>query len=353
MINLSLGALPGVQALEITGLIRDAREAIQEAADQGVVVVAAAGNDYGSICGSPGFSPRALCVVATDRDELKSSFSNFAANEEMDVVAAPGGSGTFFCEDDVISTIPAGAEGFCSDKVDTPNYDFYAGTSMASPHVAGAAAVLTAQGRTGEETVDVLESTARTPVAETRGTYTPAYGFGIIDLEAATAAPGGGPDPDPDTPPGNDPPADNPPPDDPPADAALANATPPTASAGPDDDGRCSNSVVGSKSGEGLTGTAGSDRLSGKGGDDRLSGDAGNDCLRGGGGADRLSGGDDDDDLRGGRGGDRIKGGDGDDRIHAARGARDGISCGAGEDTAIVNAEKDRVARNCETVHAR
>jgi len=43
----------------------------------------------------------------------------------------------------------------------------------------------------------------------------------------------------------------------------------------------------------------------------------------------------------------------GDDTIHAARGARDRINCGAGEDTSIVNAEKDRVAGNCETVRAR
>jgi hypothetical protein len=35
----------------------------------------------------------------------------------------------------------------------------------------------------------VLKSTARTPVAGTRGTYTPLYGYGIVDAAAAVAAP--------------------------------------------------------------------------------------------------------------------------------------------------------------------
>jgi serine protease len=60
---------------------------------------------------------------------------------------------------------------------------------MATPHVAGVAALLTAQGRTVDQVYSVLESTARTPVAGTRGTYTPTYGFGIVDAAAAVAAP--------------------------------------------------------------------------------------------------------------------------------------------------------------------
>ncbi|CAN5677631.1 hypothetical protein BH20ACT23_BH20ACT23_25960 [soil metagenome] len=190
VINLSLGALPGIQALAITGLLSDTREAIDYAVSKGVVVVAAAGNDFASICGEPAFDPDALCVVATDRLENKAAYSDFALDESpTNVVAGPGGAAVLACEEDVISTVPAEAGGFCTDDVGTPGYDFYAGTSMATPHVAGVAALLTGQGRDREEVESLLKSTARTPGAGTRGTYTPIYGYGIVDAAAAVAAP--------------------------------------------------------------------------------------------------------------------------------------------------------------------
>jgi serine protease len=189
VINLSLGALPGVQALPIVGILDDAKRAINYAVSKGVVVVAAAGNDFASICGEPGFSPNALCVVSTDRNEARSSFSNFAVSQDLNVVAGPGGAAFLSCEEDVISSVPAEAEGFCTGAVGTPGYDFYAGTSMATPHVAGVAALLTAQGRGVSQVYAVLKSTARTPGVAIRGTYTPTYGFGIVDAAAAVAAP--------------------------------------------------------------------------------------------------------------------------------------------------------------------
>jgi len=112
VINMSLGALPGVQALAITGVIADTREAVAYAVSRGVVVIAAAGNDFASICGEPAFDPNVLCVVATDPDEARASYSNFGVSQAPDnVVAAPGGAGTLFCEDDVVSTVPSSAGG--------------------------------------------------------------------------------------------------------------------------------------------------------------------------------------------------------------------------------------------------
>ena len=189
VINLSLGALPGVQALTLVGEIDDTKQAINYAVSRGVVVVAAAGNDFASICGEPAFNANALCVVSTDRNEARSSFSNFAVDQDVNVVAAPGGAAFLSCQEDVISTVPAGTGGFCSESEDTPGYDFYAGTSMATPHVAGVAALLTAQERDVFEVYEVLKDTARNPVTGLRGTYDPVYGYGIVDAAAAVAEP--------------------------------------------------------------------------------------------------------------------------------------------------------------------
>ena len=190
VVNLSLGALPGVQALTFTGVISDVQEAISYARERGVVVVAAAGNDFVSpLCGTPAFDAGALCVVSTDKREARSAFSNFALNQELDAVAAPGGSLAPVCGEDVLSTVPLGmgtatACGYGAD------YDEYAGTSMATPHVAGVAALLAAQGRTDENVMTALETTARHPGTGLRGVFDQVYGYGIVDAEAAVATPG-------------------------------------------------------------------------------------------------------------------------------------------------------------------
>lgn len=183
VINLSIGALPGVQALTITGVEATVTEAIAYANDNGVLVVAAAGNESFPVCDTPSFEDGALCVTATDPNEAPAWYSNGAIKPDMFAVAAPGGAGLVFCEDDVVSTVPLGTGNPACGQTD---YDYYAGTSMATPHVSGVGALLFAQGRTLDNVKSALIDTARTPGVGT-GVYTTSYGHGIVDAAAAVA----------------------------------------------------------------------------------------------------------------------------------------------------------------------
>ncbi|HEX6485255.1 MAG TPA: S8 family peptidase [Nocardioidaceae bacterium] len=183
VVNLSLGAIPGAQALTITGVDTSVKDAIAYAKSKGVLVVAAAGNDSFPVCGTPSFEDGALCVTATDRNEAPSWYSNGAVKPDMKAVAAPGGAGLVSCQDDIVSTVPQGKGSAACGQSD---YDYYAGTSMATPHVAGLGALLFAQGRSRDNVEAAIIDTARTPGAGT-GAFTTSYGHGIIDAAAATA----------------------------------------------------------------------------------------------------------------------------------------------------------------------
>jgi Ca2+-binding RTX toxin-like protein len=98
-----------------------------------------------------------------------------------------------------------------------------------------------------------------------------------------------------------------------------------------------------------LRGGGGPDRLIGGRGNDFISGDAGNDFINGGPGDDTLLGGAGSDIIIGGKGSDRIAGGFGRDTIRAVDGELDHISCGAGRDRVVADAQDD-VAGDCEKV---
>lgn len=135
------------------------RNACQYAADQGVLVVAAAGNDGPcSDCVSyPATYDSVVAVSATTSSDALASFSS--TGPEIDI-AAPGSS--------ILSSVPGG-------------YAYFSGTSMACPHVSGVGGLLMANGYSGSEARSALQNNT-----EDIGLSSSDGGNGLLDANAAT-----------------------------------------------------------------------------------------------------------------------------------------------------------------------
>ena len=181
VINLSLGTDEVDLVLGVNPLadLSSGAEAVKYATDAGVIVVASAGNANWVFCGHPGADPGAICVAALDKDGLPASYSNlpFDRDGEADAFRAFGGDGDT-CETQAMSTgWPGAGINACGAA-----YQALSGTSMASPHVAGAAAVLRSFGLSRSAVIERLKATA-----SNGGSYDPLMGYGVPDLDAATA----------------------------------------------------------------------------------------------------------------------------------------------------------------------
>lgn len=173
VISMSLGGTTASTTLE---------DALAYANSKGVIIVCAAGNDGPD--GPPSYPAAydAYCIAvgATRYDETVSYYST--AGSYVDI-AAPGGD----------LTVDQNGDGYVDgvlqqthDGSDYTNfgYWFYQGTSMATPHVSGVAALLISKvvATTPDEVREALQSTA-----EDKGPtgWDPEYGWGIVDAYAA------------------------------------------------------------------------------------------------------------------------------------------------------------------------
>src|SRR6185295_15106897 len=158
VINLSLGGPRNSSVLQ---------KAIDFAVSRGVVVVAAAGNTGGRVQ-FPGASDGVIGVSASDPDDKIAKFSS--RGEGVDI-AAPG--------------VKVTQQTICNKGRDKcERFPGYSGTSMASPHVAGAAALVVSLGVTDPVAVEeALRKSAR--VIDDSDAGQKLYGAGILHAGAA------------------------------------------------------------------------------------------------------------------------------------------------------------------------
>jgi serine protease len=158
IINLSLGGPRNSRVLQ---------KAIDHAVERGVVVVAAAGNTGGHVQ-FPGASDGVIGVSATDADDKLARFSS--RGEGVDI-AAPG-------VNVVQQTVCNKGRNKCEQ------FPGWSGTSMASPHVAGAAALVMSLGVTDPKAVEeALRASARVVDSSEQGKRL--YGAGVLNAEGA------------------------------------------------------------------------------------------------------------------------------------------------------------------------
>ena len=153
VVNMSLGANSAPRALQT---------ACDNAYSAGVLLVAAAGNDGKGSVSYPARYNSVIAVAATNSADQRPWWSNFGSKIEL---AAPGVS--------VYSTYLG--EG----------YTTLSGTSMATPHVTGAAALVFASGQatTASGVRTILRQTADDLGKAGKDKY---YGYGLVDAEQAT-----------------------------------------------------------------------------------------------------------------------------------------------------------------------
>jgi serine protease len=156
--------------------------ALEYAYANGVTVVAAAGNDgYRKNVGYPALHPKVIGVGATDYGNKVPRYSNRGTG--LDLVAPGGdlskdGNGDGYADGVLQETFDGG----------TWSYYFFQGTSMASPHVAAAAALLIASGTA--TTPDAVRSALTDSTLDLGSAgFDSTHGWGLLQVADALGAP--------------------------------------------------------------------------------------------------------------------------------------------------------------------
>jgi hypothetical protein len=171
------------------------QEAFNAVLATGALIVVAAGNSNIDVARARPANCNGdfLRVGASDFVGGKATYSNFSAGTVPIDITAPGGTGAGDENgepdrtDRILSTYNAG------DTVPTTdNYEFSNGTSMATPHVAGVAALMLSMNAslTGAQMANIIRTTAKRFATGTAGTdcTVGVCGPGMLDADAAVRA---------------------------------------------------------------------------------------------------------------------------------------------------------------------